>query len=341
MSERQLGVAIHGAGWVGGAHAASWQRCPAVEITSVSDVNVKRAEQLVARLGLDCAVRKDYEQVLADPQVDVVDITGPSHVHAEQAITAAEAGKHVHVEKPIALTVEENRRLRDAAGRAGVKSQAGFVVRFSPQMQLLKSLLEKGTVGELFYAELDYWHTIRPSHHAWDLHRRRATGGSAMLLGGCHALDAMRYLVGDEVVEVSAYGNNQRGNFEYDANVVAIFRFRDGAIGKTAALFDAEMPYQFNIDLVGTAGTLRDNRIWSPRLLPGQTGWATVPTIMLDTPDVNHHPFDAELGYFADCILNDRPSHCSIADGYLSHELCFAVDRSLELGGRPVELPLE
>ncbi|NUQ65846.1 MAG: Gfo/Idh/MocA family oxidoreductase, partial [Pirellulales bacterium] len=312
MSQPQLGVAIHGAGWVGGAHAASWQRLATAQIISISDVNLERAGQLAARLGLDCAVRDKYEQVLADPRVDVVDITGPSHVHAEQAIAAAEAGKHVHVEKPIALTVEENRRLRDAVLRAGVKSQAGFVVRFSPEVQLLKSLVEKGTVGDIFYAELDYWHTIRPTHHAWNLHSRRATGGSAMLLGGCHALDAMRFLVGDEVVEVTAYGNNQRGNFEYDANVVAVFRFRGGAIGKTAALFDAAMPYQFNIDLVGTEGTLRDNRIWSPRLLPGQTGWATVPTIMLDTPDVNHHPFDAELGYFADCILNDRQSHCSV-----------------------------
>jgi predicted dehydrogenase len=186
---------------------------------SISDVHRQRAERLAARLGLECAVRDNYEAVLTDPRVDVVDITGPSHVHAEQAIAAAQAGKHVQVEKPVALTMADNRRLRDAVLQSGVKSQAGFVVRFSPQVQMLKSLLEKGVAGEIFYAELDYWHAIGPSHHAWDLHRRRATGGSAMLLGGCHALDAMRYLVGDDVAEVTAYGNNQRNNFEYPATL--------------------------------------------------------------------------------------------------------------------------
>lgn len=340
-SNDKLGVAIHGAGWVAGAHAASWLRCPHAEIVSISDLDLARAKQLAERLDLDCAIRDDYSAVLADRAVDVVDITSPSHVHAEQAIAAAEAGKHVQVEKPIAMSVDENRRLRDAVARAGVRSQAGFVVRFSPQVQLLKRLIDEGTIGQIFYAELDYWHTIGPRHHAWHLHSRKATGGSAMLLGGCHALDAMRFLVGDEVVEVTAYGNNHRGHFEYDANVVAIFRFRGGAIGKTAALFDARMPYQFNIDLAGSEGTLRDNRVWSPKLLPGQTGWAEVPTIMLDTPDVNHHPFDDEVHYFAECIREGRESHCNIADGYVSHELCFAIDRSVEEGGRPVRLPLE
>lgn len=341
MEDGRLGVAIHGAGWVAGAHAASWVKNPHARIVFISDVRLERAAQLAARLGLDCRVGDDYESVLADPAVDVVDLCGPSHVHAEQAIAAAEAGKHVLVEKPMALNMEENRALRDAVARAGVRSLAGFVLRWNPAFQNIKSLVAAGAIGEVFYAELDYWHGLKPTHHAWHLHSKRKTGGSAMLLGGCHALDGLRWLTGDEPVEVSAFANNKRQNFEYEANVVATIRFRSGILGKTAALFDCEMPYTFNIDLAGTEGTIRDNRIWSKRLFPGQTGWTVVPTVLPDSADVHHHPFDAEINHFVDCIREGRESHCNIADGYRTHELCLAIDRSIEQGGRPVKLPLD
>ncbi len=341
MHDGKLGVAIHGAGWVAGAHAASWKKNPHANVVSVSDVDLERARRFAAEHGLDCAVRDDYPAVLADGFVDLVDVTSPSHVHAEQGMAAAEAGKHVLVEKPIALSMDENRRLRDAVGRAGVKSLASFCLRWNPAVETIKSLVASGAIGELFYIELDYWHGLGQSHHAWGLHSRKATGGSAMLLGGCHAVDALRWLAGDEVAEVSAFGNNQKGLFEYDANVVAVMKFRGGAIAKSSALFDCEMPYQFNIDLAGTEGTIRDNRLWSKRLLPGQTGWTTVPTILPDSGDVYHHPFDAEIHHLVDCIREDRESHCNIADAFRSHELCLAVDRSIESGGRPVRLPLE
>ncbi len=106
-------------------------------------------------------------------------------------------------------------------------------------------------------------------------------------------------------------------------------------------LLDADIPYAFNIDLIGTQGSLRDNRIWSKRLLPGQTSWATMPTILPDSGDVHHHPFDAQINHFVDCILQDRQSHCNVADAYRTHELCLAIDRSAAEGGRVVKLPLE
>ena len=340
MEDAKLGVAIHGAGWVAGAHAESWKKNAHVRIVSVGDLDENRARRFVAEHGLDAAVRTDYEEVLRDDRVDLVDVTSPSHVHAEQGIAAAEAGKHVLVEKPIALSVDENRRLRDAVAAAGVKSLASFCLRWNPALVSLKSLVDAGHLGRLFYIEMDYWHGLGPSHHAWGLHSRIKTGGSAMLLGGCHAVDAMRWIAGDEVAEVAAFANNQKGLFEYDANVVAVMKFRSGAVGKTSALFDGEMPYQFNIDLCGTEGAIRDNRLWSNRLLPGQTGWTEMQTIVPDSGDVDHHPFDAQMNHFVDCILQDRPSHCSVADAYRTHEVCMAIDRSIAEGGRPVKLPL-
>lgn len=340
MQDGKLGVALHGAGWVASGHVLAWLKNPHVQVVSVSDLHLDRARRFIEQAGLACTVRDNYDEVLADPQVDVVDITGPSHVHAEQGIAAAKAGKHVLIEKPIALGLAELRALRDAVAAAGVKSMAGFVVRFNEEVRNLKSMVDSGAIGRLHYAEADYWHTIPPTHHAWELYRAKKTGGSAMLLAGCHAVDALRWLVGDEVEEVTAYGNNPHGLYEYDPNVVAVLRFRNGVIGKASALLDCEMPYAMNIDLAGTDGALRDNRVFAPKLFPGQTGWATVPTVMLDSGDVLHHAFGQEMDYFVRCIREDRQPHCSIEDAYLSHELCMAIDRSIELG-HPVKLPLE
>lgn len=342
MEDGKLGVAIHGAGQVAYAHAASWTKNPHCRIVSVSSRRKESAQRLVDTLGLDCTVGDDYDQVLRDPRVDIVNLSGPNHVHAEQGIAAAGAGKHLLVEKPMVLSMEENRALREAVARAGVKSVVSFVLRWNPLFENLKSLLAAGAVGELFYLEVDYWHGISPTWYGgWEWAHTRKTGGSTMLLGGCHAADALRWFAGEEVVEVTAYSNNKKGLFEYDANVVAILRFQSGAIGKTSALFDCEMPYAFNIDLVGTDGTLRDNRLWSKRLMPGQTAWTEMKTILPDSGDVHHHPFDAEINHLVDCILEDRESHCNIADAYHTHELCLAIDRSIAEGGRPVRLPLD
>jgi predicted dehydrogenase len=121
---------------------------------------------------------------------------------------------------------------------------------------------------------------------------------------------------------------------------VAILKIADGAIGKTSALFDADMPYAFNIDLAGTEGTLRDNRVWSKKLFPGQTSWNEMRTILPDSGAVDHHPFDAEMNHLVDCIRENRQSHCSIADAFHTHEVCIAIDRSIAAGGQPVTLPL-
>jgi predicted dehydrogenase len=341
MRNETLGVAIHGAGWVAAAHAASWKKNSNAEIISVSSRRKQSAQRLVDEMGLACTVHDSYDDVLKDDRVDIVNISGPNHVHAEQGMAAAEAGKHLLMEKPMALSTEQNRSLRDAVAKAGVKSVVSFVLRWNPLFDNLKALVKSGAIGKLFYTEVDYRHGIGPWYTGWDWVRTKESGRSTMLSAGCHAVDALRWFTNDEVAEVSAFANNARGLFEYDCNAVAILKFRGGTIGKCAALFDCQMPYAFNIDLLGTEGTLRENRIWSKKLFPGQTDWATVPTIMPDSGDVEHHPFDGQVNHLVDCIVEDRESHCNIADAYHTHEVCLAIDRSIAEGGRPVKLKLE
>ena len=160
--------------------------------------------------------------------------------------------------------------LRDTVARSGVKSVVSFVLRWNPLFENLKSLLATKTIGDLSYVEVDYWHGLGTWYTGWEWARTRKYGGSAMLVAGCHAVDAMRWFVDDEVAEVSAFANNKKGLYEYEPSVVAIMKFRGGAIGKTSTLIDCEMPYAFNIDLVGTDGALRDNRLWSKNSCPAR-----------------------------------------------------------------------
>jgi len=339
--KRVLGVAIHGAGYVARAHAASWQKNPHAQVVSVSSRSRESAKRLADDLDLSCTIHDSFDAALRDERIDIIDITGPNHVHAEQAIAAAESSRHLLIEKPMAISLDELRRLRDSVANAGIKSVVSFVLRWNPLVQNLKSLLTSSAIGDVTYAEVDYWHRIGDWYSGWGWVRTKQMGGSASLVAGCHAIDALRWLVGKEVVEVSAFSNNKKRQFEYDPNIVAIMRFKDGTIGKTSTLLECEIPYCFNIDLIGTDGALRDNRVWSRSLLPGQTDWAKVPAINPDSGDVEHHPFAEEVSHLIDCIQQDTESHCNVADAYHTHELALAIDHSIEEKGTRVSLPLQ
>ena len=166
--------------------------------------------------------------------------------------------------------------------------------------------------------------------------RRRVDGGGAEV----HVEGVVEG--GEEAVEVCAYSATSPNNplkYEYPPNTVCIIKFASGKIGKVAASIECRMPYIFNINLMGEGGAIVNNKLYSLKLLPGQTDFATIPTILPDSGDVTHHPFDAEIGHFVTCILNGEESHANLEDTVKTHEICFAADLSAR-EGRPVKLPL-
>jgi predicted dehydrogenase len=176
---------------------------------------------------------------------------------------------------------------------------------------------------------------------------KKPQGGSSLLSAGCHAVDAMRWFAGapkgNEVVEVFAYNVPHKGDnpdWGYDPTTVLVCKFKDGAVGKTASILDCKMPYQFNVDIVGTKGTIRDNKLWSETMLPGQTDWSTIPTILPSSGDVTHHPFNGQIEAFVAGILDKQPVLPDLDDAIKTHEVIFAAERSAETG-KPVRLPLE
>ncbi|MGD0579480.1 MAG: Gfo/Idh/MocA family oxidoreductase [Bryobacteraceae bacterium] len=343
MTSELLGVGVVGTGWVSGEHARAFRGNPHTEIRAVVSRERSRAEAWARKHGIEnCRPCTSVAEMLRDDAIRIVSICTPHHLHAEQGIEAAEAGRHVLVEKPVALDLASLHALAGAVSRAGVKSVVSFVLRWNPLFENIKAQLAQGLAGELFYAEVDYLHAIGPDYagHAWITQKRY--GGNALLTAGCHAVDALRWFVGAEAVEVSAYANRSRSNpmsFGYEPNSVTIVKFANGAMGKVATSLESVGPYTFNIALYGDRGTIRNNQVFT-RCWPGQKGWATVPTILPDTADVAHHPFAGEINHLVQCILEDRKSHCNLADAVKTHEICLASEVSA-VEGRPVRLPLK
>ena len=339
----KLGAAILGTGDVSGEHIKAFQQNPHTEVVGLLSRDRARAEAKAAEYGLEgCRPYTQLDELLKNDAIRIVSVCTPHHLHVEQGSACAEAGRHILVEKPIALDLAGLRRLDAAVQRNRVKSLVSFVLRWNPLFETIKAILADGTIGEIFYAEVDYFHGIDQSYSGHHWISRKESGGSSLLSAGCHAVDGLRWFLGQEAVEVTAYANYSKSNpfdYQFEPNSVTLVKFADGAIGKVGSSIEAVMPYAFNILLMGDQGTIRNNQLFTRRW-PGQKGWATIPTILPDSGDVTHHPFVGEVNHFLDCIRSDRESHCNIADAVKTHEICLAGDASAR-EGRPVRLPLE
>jgi predicted dehydrogenase len=338
---KTLGVGILGAGWVAGEYVRSFSKHPQTEVVAICSRTRESAEARASEAGLSSeVVCADYAALLANPRVDIVVVSTPPNQHPDQMIQAAQAGKHIVIEKAVANDPESLRAMRTAVRQAGVKTVVSFVLHWNPQFLWIDRMLEEQALGPLFYAEVDYWHNIGPHYKQYTWNVKKEVAGSVMLSAGCHAVDALRHFSKDAVVEVMAYSNKRNPEYEYDSNLVGILKFANGMIGKVSASFDVRCPYAFNIDLLGEKGAIRDNHIFAKDFFAGQTDWITVPTIRPDSGDVTHHPFDGEIAHFVDCILNDTESFINLEQAAITHEICFALDRSAQTG-QPVRLPLE
>lgn len=337
-SVKKLGVGVHGAGWVAGEHLRSYRKNPLAEVVAICSRTRASAEARAREVGLsDVRIYTDYAEFLADSRVEAISLCTPPDCHSHETILAARAGKHLLIEKAVANDPRSLGAMCAAVREAGVRTVVSFVLRWNPQFQWIRKMLEAQAVGPLFYAGVDYWHNIGPQYrqYAWNI--KKEIGGSVWLSAGCHAVDALRHFTQQEIVEVTAYSNRRNRDYEYDTNSVGILKLADGALGKVSACFDVQCPYAFNIDLLGENGTLRDNRIYARDLFPGQTDWVTVPTVRPDSGDVTHHPFDGEIDHFVRCVTEEHESFVNLEDAARTHAVCFALDRSAA-ESRPVQL---
>lgn len=342
MSEKEsskvLGAAIFGAGWVAGEHAKAYQACPRTQLVAAGSRQLESAQKCAALAGApEAFCTTDFEAILQHPGVDIVSITTPPQFHAELAIRAARAGKHLCIEKPLALDFESCREIERAVQESGVKTVVSFVLHWNPSLVTTKNLIERGAIGQPTYIEVDYWHGQQKWYPQYPWSVTKEGGGSSLLSAGCHAVDAMRWFAGteNEVIEVTAYSATHRGDnldWGYEPTLVMICKFADGTLGKVASVLDCVMPYQFNVSVLGTGGTIRDNKVWSPSFFPGQTDWAEIPTVLPSSGDVAHHPFNGQIEALVANIVDGTPILPDLDDAMKTHRLIFAADESARSG---------
>ncbi|MFA6928832.1 MAG: Gfo/Idh/MocA family oxidoreductase [Lentisphaeria bacterium] len=342
---REIKAAVVGLGWVSGAHIETLKQTKGVRLSAVCSQRNPSSAEVETQYGLPLKVYADYQQVLADPDIDMVSLCTRNPLHAEQAIAAIKAGKHVYIEKPIALNLEDCRRIRDEAQRhPKVCICVGFECRFSQQVTLLRQVLDKGLIGEIHYAEVDYYHGIGPWYGQFPWSCRKDGGGSALLSGGCHALDALLLLMGDtRVTEVSSYETKSKAacfqDYEYNPCSVSILKFADGKLGKVTASIDCLQPYYFHFQLLGSKGSILDNKFYSTELSGlNPNKWSQLETILLDSGDVVDHPYQPQFQHFIAAIQNQQPMPLTgIEEAYRSHLLCYAAEKSA-IAGRTIQI---
>jgi UDP-N-acetyl-2-amino-2-deoxyglucuronate dehydrogenase len=326
--------AVVGTGWVAGEYFKGILAHPEAEVHGVVSRNRDRAQSRLAELGVEARVYDTYEEMVKDPQVDAVVLCSTPDARPQQTVLAAQHGKHIVIEKPMAMDKESLQTMADALEKHPVHTVVSFVLRWNPLFNTAKSLIEDDALGRIFMAQLDYWHHVGPQYPQYRWSSKKELGGSSILSAGCHAVDALRYFAG-EVEEVTAYSCKTWSNsdYEFDPNAIAIFKLKNGGIGKVSSSLECKTPYKYNIHLLGEKGSLMNNQLFTHKF-PGQTDYATIPTILPDSGDVTHHPFRDEIEDFVKAIQNRTTTKCDFFDAFKTMEACFAIDESIVTGKR-------
>jgi len=333
-----IGVGIRGTGQVAIQHAKAIEKNPHTYIRAICGRNEDRTKTFIETFAPQAVLYTDYEKMLLDESVEIVIECMPNYLHATEAIMALQSGKHVVLEKPAGINQLESDKLAEAARKSNKKSVVSFVLRWHTMIENIKTMLDKQSIGEVYYAEADYWHGISPEFSSYQWIRKKKFAGGAMITGGSHAIDVLRYLHG-EISEVSAFSVKKRSDFDYPTTYVASLLFKNGTIGKVSASLDGlNFPYQFNLDLLGTQGAIRDNRFYAGELFSHQSDWMNFAVETPNSGKVAHHPFQNEIDNLVDAILHDTISRCPIEDACATMNVAYAINESALQNGVMVKI---
>jgi predicted dehydrogenase len=362
---KPLGVGVSGIGWCASEHIKAFNKNAYTRVLYLHGRDEARVRANLAKYGVDVPEARfttRYEDLLESPEVDIVSITTPNHLHAAQAVAAAKAGKHMVLEKPTGLDTRELVAIRNAVRKAKVRTIVSFELHYNPYLRFVHWLRASGRLGKIRFARVQYLSRVTEEYAGWSWVRKKSSGRSHLLAAGCHAADALRWCSGLEALEVSAFHTKLTKGYEFPTTIEANLKLTGGALGHVTSSTDFMLPYTFGVELMGDKATLRDTLIaWKhhpvdleelrkanpfPEVkLVEATYGSESPAIriectMPDSVDVSHHPFQAEIDELVDAVMKRQETHLSVFDAQKTMELCLAADLSAGRGGKVVRLPL-
>jgi len=363
----EIGVGMLGYAFMGKAHTNAYKKYPYMiyppvaipRLVAICGRNEAMVAESARRYGYE-TYYTDWRKMLDDPRVQLFDNGGPNDAHAEPCIYAAQAGKHILCEKPLARTGEEAARMLEAVRKAGVKHMVAFNYRFVPAIRQARQLIESGALGKIYHYRAVYlqeW--IMPHYNMpkiWRLDKQVAGSGALGDLGA-HIIDLGRFLVG-EMVSVSAMTRTfiterplpggGTGKVDVDDAFVAVVEFANGAIGTLEATrFAAGRKNHEVLEINGEKGSIRFNLermnklevFWVGEEPKETQGFHNVLVTEGYHPWWGHwwphghiigweHTFVHEIAHFLDCIVNNKevgPYGATFEDGYRAAVICDAI----------------
>ena len=322
-------------------HIPEYAANPDAELAGFFDLNEGRAKELAAARG--GRAYSSYRELLSDPSIDAVSVCAANNAHAEIAVAALKAGKHVLCEKPMATTLADCESMVSAAGQAGKILLIGHNQRLAKAHVRAKELLEQGLIGEVVTFRTTFGHggpetwSIDAGKNVWFFDKRRATMG-AMADLGIHKTDLIQFLLGQKIVETTArvVTLNKRdasGNLiGVDDNAVCIYRTDGGVLGTMTASWTYYGAEDNSTVLYGTKGIMRiyEDPAYSIRvvLANGETALFQVDRIQTNDSQTKSGVIDE----FIDCIKTGRPSVLSGEGALSAMRAVFASIESSETG---------
>jgi len=222
---------------------------------AVMDANPEAAERCKEKYGAKYAFTK-FEDVLALNEVDVVYIASPVFCHKEQAIAAAKAKKHILLEKPIGLSIDETREIVAACEKEGVKLGIGFMMRYHAYHQAMKKVIADGLIGDVVSMRAQFTCWYPEIENCWRQDKTKSGGGALMDMG-IHCIDLLQYISGLEAVECTGYAQNQTFGYTADDSSAIVMKMNNGALAMVDSNFNipdaaAKCPLEF----YGTKGSM-------------------------------------------------------------------------------------
>ena len=334
MEGKKHRFGVVGAGLWGQAHAEVYATHPWAELAAVCDSDRARAEALAKRHGA-ARVYTDYRQMVKDPGIDAVAVATPDFAHRGPVVAAAEAGKHVHSEKPLATTREDAEAIAAAVRASGVTYMVDFHARWNPPFAIARRDIADGTLGRVMsaYFRLNDTISVPTSMLSW------STQSSILWFLGSHTVDTLRYLLGDEVERVYAVSRAEvlksRGIDATDL-YQSVLEFRSGAVATIENNWivpnSNPMVNDFKVNVLGSKGMinmdLTNNQLFE-RYLESSS----------DHPDCMVKPLvrDRHVGFayeairdFVECLALGRPVQAGLDDGLKVTSVILAIMESAE-----------
>jgi myo-inositol 2-dehydrogenase/D-chiro-inositol 1-dehydrogenase len=335
LSTKQLNVGIIGAGRIGKVHAETLAfRLPEVRTLAIADVNREAAQAVAARCGIPTVTGSSAE-IFANPAIEAVLICSSTNTHADLIVQAAQAGKHIFCEKPIAHDLGQIDRALAAVEQAGVKLQIGFNRRFDANFARVRQAVVSGEIGAP-----RLMHIVSRDPAPPPVSYIKVSGGMFLDMT-IHDFDMARFLIGDEVEEVYTSGavmvDPEIGKAGDLDTALIVLRFRNGVIGTIDNSRQAAYGYDQRVEILGSLGSIATANCY-----PNQAVVSTGTEVRQDLPlnffmDRYTESFASEVRAFVQAVREDRPTQVGGIDGLVAVVMGLAARKSYD-EHRPVRL---